>query len=107
MTNASILAVEPSQSMTYESKETPASPILNLSQVLHNQEETKRVGPYKRFKTFSGSGDILLKSRGVKKDSSKGERGGRTATKPVKEVTIAREGAPTSPLRGRRRRSRK
>ena len=94
MTNASILAVDTSQSATYESKEMPASPVLNLSQVLHNQEETKRVGPYKRFKTFSGSGDILPKTRGVKKDSSKGERGGRAATKPVKEGIIAREREP-------------
>ena len=94
VTNASIITVDPSQSVTYESQEIQASPVLNLSQVLHSQEDAKRVGPYKRFKTFSGENP--LQTRGVRKDSSKGERGGKAATKPVKDGIIAGEKEPTT-----------
>ncbi len=83
VTNASIASILPgdlSQSVSHETKEMSASPVLNLSQVLHLQQgsqdsqaggDPKRVGPYKRFKTFSG--ENLLKTRGPGKDSSKGE----------------------------------
>ena len=88
LTNASIVTADLSQSGTYESKEMPASPVLNLSQVLNNHEDAKRVGPYKRFKTFNG--ENLLKTRGVGRDSSKGERG-RVFTQPGKDSIIAKE----------------
>ena len=97
VTNASIIAGDLSQTVAYETKEMSASPVLNLSQVLHLQQgsqdsqaggELRRVGPFKRFKTFSG--ENLPKIRGPERDSSRGERGGRT-TKSVKDSIITKE----------------
>ena len=89
VTNASIITVDPSQPVTYENQEIQVSPVLNPS-----QEEAKRVGPYKRFKTFSAENPLQI--RGVKKDSNKGEKGGRAAAKPVKDGITAGEREPTT-----------
>ena len=92
LTNASIVTGDLSHSANYETKEVSASPVLNLSQVLHQDtradEDPKRVGPYKRFKTFNG--ENLLRT-------SKAERGGR-ASKPTKDSIITREPSTTTAI---------